>query len=89
MAPSLPLIAGISVASTIGCYLAFPSVVAKTCAKLGGGTLPTPPTFSQRIKLLAKQTHSPTPEVQYYRNIGLFSSAVYLIWTQGHQFTVA
>lgn len=82
-------IVGISVASMIGCYLVFPSsLTKKVYKKVSGKELVVPENFMGRVNVVSKKVTDPEQEVQFYRNIGLFGTAVYLIATQGHQFTV-
>ena len=94
--PSLPTIVGISVTSMIGCYLVFPTAtksfydkfIAETDERGKKHTLVAPEKFGQRCTTLAKQVTSPCEQVAFYRDVGLFGAAVYLISTQGHQLTV-
>ena len=94
MARNIPFLAGLGLASVIGCYVIFPESVRTVYTKLSGGKeMSKPEKWHQRASLvarvLAKQVTNPVAEVQFYRNIGLFGAAVYLIATQGHQMTVA
>ena len=89
MARNIPFLAGLGLASVIGCYVIFPKPVVAVYSKLSGKEMSKPEKWSQRASLVAKQVTNPVAEVQFYRNIGLFGAAVYLIATQGHQMTVA
>jgi len=90
MARNIPFLAGLGLASVIGCYVIFPESVRTVYTKLSGGKeMSKPEKWHQRASLVAKQVTNPVAEVQFYRNIGLFGAAVYLIATQGHQMTVA
>ena len=92
---SVTKIIGISLTSMISCYLIFPQTTTtlynnyvrdKTSKK--ASVLTAPETLYGRTKAVVKQISNPAKEVAFYRNVGLFGAAVYLLSTQGHQFTV-
>ena len=85
----IPTVVGLTISTCIASYLLFPTYTASGLKKVSGTAIPTPDKFTDRIKLVTSQINSPTPAVQFYRNITLFGGAVYLIATQGHQMTVA